>query len=106
MCTTNTFAHSRGNGTCRISLNCTIPVSYTHLDVYKRQIAEFSRPSVFGEDRLRERGSLPATFNVLTTVIFSMSNDNCRTFKQNQIFFWIIPELLSTQGLFILVKIG
>ena len=30
----------------------TIPVSYTHLDVYKRQ----------GEDRLRERGSLPAAF--------------------------------------------
>ena len=37
------------------------PVSYTHLDVYKRQIVEFSRPIVFGEDRLRERGSLLAT---------------------------------------------
>ena len=35
-------------------------VSYTHLDVYKRQ--ELSRPIVFGEDRLRERGSLPTTF--------------------------------------------
>ena len=38
-------------------------VSYTHLDVYKRQ--EYSRPVVFGEDRLRERGSLSATFYVL-----------------------------------------
>ena len=28
-------------------------VSYTHLDVYKRQIVEFSRSIVFGEDRLR-----------------------------------------------------
>ena len=28
-------------------------VSYTHL---------YSRPIVFGEDRLRERGSLPTTF--------------------------------------------
>ena len=33
-----------------------LAVSYTHLDVYKRQ------PMVFGEDRLRERGSLPAVF--------------------------------------------
>ena len=32
------------------------PVSYTHL--------EYSRPIVFGEDRLRGRGSLPATFYV------------------------------------------
>ena len=40
------------------------PVSYTHLDVYKRQVCiqvEYLRPVVFGEDRLRERGSLPAT---------------------------------------------
>ena len=35
-------------------------VSYTHLDVYKRQV-EDSRPFDFGEDRLRGRGSLPAT---------------------------------------------
>ena len=45
-------------------------VSYTHLDVYKRQIqpwfVEYSRPIVFGEDRLRVRGSLPVTFYVLT----------------------------------------
>ena len=34
-------------------------------DVYKRQFVEYSRPIVFGEDRLRERGSLPATFYVL-----------------------------------------
>ena len=50
----------------------------------------FSRPIVFGEDRLRERGSLPATFYVLTSV-FSMANDNSRKFKQNQIIFCIQP---------------
>ena len=54
---------------------------------------EYSRPIVFGEDRLRERGSLPATFCVLTRV-FYMANDNSRKFKQNQIMFriqhWII----------------
>ena len=38
---------------------------------------ELRRPVDFGEDRLRERGSLPATFYVLTRVIFSMTNDNC-----------------------------
>ena len=43
-------------------------VSYTHLDVYKRQIVEFSRTFDFGEDRLMGRGSLPATFYVLTRV--------------------------------------
>ena len=84
-------------------------VSYTHLDVYKRQvvylqrfffikenvfflandnsrkfkqnqimfriqpwIVEFSIPIGVGDDRLRERGSLPATFYVLTRV-FSLS---------------------------------
>ena len=36
-------------------------VSYTHLDVYKRQVVEFPIPIGVGEDRLRERGSLPAT---------------------------------------------
>ena len=70
--------------------NKAVPVSYTHLDVYKRQvlhtdifsmvndnsrkfkqnqmmfciqscIVEFSIPIGVGEDRLRERGSLPAT---------------------------------------------
>ena len=45
-------------------------VSYTHLDVYKRQVAESSKSVVFGEDRLRERGSLPTTFYVLTRVFF------------------------------------
>ena len=54
------------------------PVSYTHLDVYKRQ------------DRLRGRGSLPATFYVLTRV-FLMANINSRKFKQNQISFCIQP---------------
>ena len=38
---------------------------FEYLDVYKRQD---SRPIDFGEDRLRERGSLPATFYVLTRV--------------------------------------
>ena len=46
-------------------------------------IVEFSRPIVFGEDRLRERGSLPETFYVVTRV-FSMANDNSRKFKQNE----------------------
>ena len=53
-------------------------------------IVENSRPVDFGEDRLRERGSLPATFYVLTRV-FSMANDNSRKFKQNQIMFRIQP---------------
>ena len=56
---------------------------------------EYSRPIVFGEDRLRERGSLPATFNVLTWVIVSLTNDNCRTFKQNQIMFCMHPWLVE-----------
>ena len=38
-----------------------MPVSYTHLDVYKRQVIQNSRSVDFVEDRLRERGSLPAT---------------------------------------------
>ena len=33
----------------------------------------YSRPIVFGEDRLRERGSLPVTFYILTRV-FPMAN--------------------------------
>ena len=33
-------------------------------------IVEDSRPVDFGEDQLSERGSLPATFYVLTRVIF------------------------------------
>ena len=60
-------------------------VSYTHLDVYKRQ----------SEDRFRERGSLPATFYVLRRVIFSLTNDNCRAFKQNQIMFCIQPRFVE-----------
>ena len=86
------------------------PVSYTHLDVYKRQvffyifqirfcthpyIVEYSRPVVFGEDWLRERGSLLATFYVLTRVIVSMTNDNCRTFKQNQIILCIPSSIVD-----------
>ena len=65
------------------------PVSYTHLDVYKRQL-EYSRPIVFVEDRVREKYRLPATFYVLTRV-FSMANDNSRKFKQNQIIFAYSP---------------
>ena len=37
-----------------------------------------------------ERGSLPATFFVLSRVFF-MANDNSRKFKQNQIMFCIQP---------------
>ena len=48
-----------------------------------------------GEDRLRERGSLPATFYVLTRVIFSMTNDNCRIFKQNQIILCIPSSIVG-----------
>ena len=42
-----------------IAVKCLSTVSYTHLDVYKRQALNiaFSRPIVFGDDRLRERGS-------------------------------------------------
>ena len=50
-------------------------------------------PIGVGEDRIRERGSLPATFYVLTRVIFYMTNDNCRKFKENQIMFFTQPEL-------------
>ena len=72
-------------------------------------IRDSSRPIGFGEDRLRERGSLPATFYVLTRVIFNMTNNNCCKFKQNQLRFCIhIFELKRTQGqgLLILLKIG
>ena len=58
-------------------------------------IVEFSRPIVFGEDRLRERGSLPVTFYVLTMVIFSMTNDNCHKFKQNQIIVYICARVVE-----------
>ena len=74
----------------RSVIDYTLSVSYTHLDVYKRQIVEVSMTFDFGEDQLRERDSLPATF-VLTRVIVSMTNDNCRPFKQNQIMFCIQP---------------
>ena len=45
-------------------------------------IVDNSRSVDLVENRLRERGSLPATFYVLTRVIVSMTNDNWRTFKQ------------------------
>ena len=69
-----------------------MPVSYTHLDVYKRQVAENSRSIDFGEDRLRERGSLPAKFYVLTRLCF-LANDKSLKFTQNQLLFAYSPEL-------------
>ena len=57
-------------------------------------IVEFSRSVDFGKDRLRERGSLPVTFYVLTRV-FPMANDNSRKFKQNQIIFCIQPKIVE-----------
>ena len=58
-------------------------------------IVEFSTPIDFGKDRLRERGSLPATLYILTRV-FSMANDNSRKFKQNQIIFCIQPWFVES----------
>ena len=60
--------------------------------MYKRQV-EGSRPIDSSKNRLRERGSLPETFYFLMRVIFSMTNDNCRKFKHNQIIFAYVPEL-------------
>ena len=57
-------------------------------------IVEFSIPIGVGEDRLRERGSLPATFYILNRV-FSMANDKSRKFKQNQIMFCIQPRIVE-----------
>ena len=74
-----------------LKLQAVIAVSYTHLDVYKRQtydncrtfkqnqimfcmrasIVETSRSVDFGEDRLMERGSLPATFYVVSRQMYS-----------------------------------
>ena len=45
-------------------------------------------------DRLRERGSLPITFYVLTRV-FPMANDNSRKFKQNQKIICIQPYIVE-----------
>ena len=58
-------------------------------------IIEYSRSVDFCKDLLREKGSLPATFYVLTRVIVSMANDNCRTFKQNQIMFCMHPCIVE-----------
>ena len=52
-------------------LNCCICLLYTS-------------PAGFSENRLREYGSLPATFYVLTRVIF-LTNDNSRKVKHNQL---------------------
>ena len=54
---------------------------------------EFSRSVVFGEDRLRERGSLPAT--VFYQGFFSMVNDNSHKFKKNQMMFCIQPCIVE-----------
>ena len=61
-------------------------------------IVEFSIPIGVGEDRLRERGSLPATFYVITRVIFYMTNDNCRILKQNQLLFCIPFWIIQNSG--------
>ena len=61
--------------------------------MYKRQGEEYSRPIDFGENQLRESGGLLATFYVITSLIFSMTNDNCRKFKHNQIRFAYTPKL-------------
>ena len=78
-------------------------------------IVEFSRSVDFCEDRLRERGSLPVTFYVLTRV-FPMANDNSRKFKQNQICLLYTslsmklnstlsyPLLLPPQNFFLVLK--
>ena len=58
-------------------------------------IVDYSRPIVFSEDRLRERGSLPATFYVLTRVIFYMTNDNCRNVKHNEIICCTDPYIVE-----------
>ena len=62
-------------------------------------IVEFSRHIVFGEDRLRERGSLSATYYVLKRVIFFLTNGNCRKFNENQISFctfsWVVESSRS-----------
>ena len=50
----------------RFHTDSSLPVSYTHLDVYKRQAIENSMSVDFGEDRLRGKGSLPETFFVVT----------------------------------------
>ena len=67
-------------------------------------VVEDSWPIDFGEDRLRERGNLPATFNVLTRVIVSMTNDNCRTFKQNQIILCIPSSVVDNSRSFDFVE--
>ena len=65
----------------------------------------FAGPVDFGEDRLRERGSLPATFYVLKgyflwqTITAANSNRIKRLFAYR-------PKLQSSQDLLFLVKIG
>ena len=55
---------------------------------------EYSRPFVISEDRLWERGSLPATLYILTRV-FSMANDKSLKFTQNQLLFCIQPWIIE-----------
>ena len=64
---------------------------------------ECSRPIVLAEDRLREMGSLPATFYVLTRVIFPKTNNNCRKFKQNQLHV-CIPFLIIEYSSFLIIE--
>ena len=60
-------------------MNTHQPVSYTHLDVYKRQVLYLKFSCiVFVEDRLRERGSLPATF--FHSTVSKWLSESFRTF--------------------------
>ena len=107
-------ARNLRSGTLYVSL----AVSYTHLSldllflvkigwgkgvIYQKRF--FLSKEMCIRDRLRGRGSLPATFYVLRrafsmacllyTSIFYMTNDNCRKFKQNQIIFCILSWIVE-----------
>ena len=60
------LVHTNNILLCKLVRACLPP--FVVVDVYKRQIVEKSKSVGFGEYRLRERGSLPATFYVLTRV--------------------------------------
>ena len=59
-------------------------------------IVEFSIPIGVGEDRLRKRGSLPATFYVLTRVLLPYSLRNGSMVMAKKIVFEIIADSDST----------
>ena len=43
------------------------------------------------------KGYLPATLYVITRLILSMTNDNCRKFNHNQIMFCICPYIAENE---------